>query len=221
MFKSRKRRTGRRRTKRLGKIVRSVDPIPRKFLTTLRYVDRVVLNAGLGTVANHLFRCASIFDPDETGVGHQPMGRDEIAQLYTKYLVVGAKIRVEFVPTNVGPTTNNGICGIRVHTGSNIVSSQADMLETRQVKWRTYGNTTSTNSVILNASYNPKRLFSVKDVVDDPDFGALLGSSPVRNPTFQIFSVPVDASVDNATVVAIVTIDYNVMWREPITLLGS
>lgn len=36
----------------------------------------------------HLFRANGIFDPDVTGTGHQPLYRDQVADLYTNYTVI-------------------------------------------------------------------------------------------------------------------------------------
>jgi len=69
--------------------------VPEKFLTKLRYtqtstIDALPYNAAMGTNINVL-RVNSIFDPDQTGTGHQPLWRDQIALMYNRYRVHGMK----------------------------------------------------------------------------------------------------------------------------------
>lgn len=40
------------------------------------------------------FRNNSIYDPDGTGIGHQPLGYDQWSQFYGRYRVIGAKYRI-------------------------------------------------------------------------------------------------------------------------------
>ena len=38
----------------------------------------------------------SLFDPDQTGTGHQPYYFDQFAALYNRYTVLGSKLTAEF-----------------------------------------------------------------------------------------------------------------------------
>lgn len=48
----------------------------------------------VGTVGQ--FRANSIFDPDATGVGHQPYGRDTLAEVWQSYKVFRIDAEIEF-----------------------------------------------------------------------------------------------------------------------------
>lgn len=50
------------------------------------------------------YKVNSIFDPDLTGVGHQPLGRDTWASIYNYYKVLECNIMVEIVDTNLSAT---------------------------------------------------------------------------------------------------------------------
>jgi len=72
---------------------------PDRMITKLRYVDNLELTANAGVVAANVFRLNSCFDPDLSGVGHQPMYYDQFAGAvgsgpYSRYRVVSAKINV-------------------------------------------------------------------------------------------------------------------------------
>jgi hypothetical protein len=55
---------------------------------------------GLGAAAVYQFRANSIFDPDLTGVGHQPLASDEWGAFYNKYRVL--KVHYTFIVSNQG-----------------------------------------------------------------------------------------------------------------------
>lgn len=66
---------------------------PNSIITKLRYGSLIQLNSTTITpLARHLFRCNSCFDPDFTGVGHQPLYYDSYTAIYDQYVVIGAKI---------------------------------------------------------------------------------------------------------------------------------
>jgi len=69
------------------------DPMPGKLQVVMRYSTTVNLSNTLaGTTENYLFRTNSIFDPDFTGIGHQPLGHDQWAAFYNRYKVVRSNI---------------------------------------------------------------------------------------------------------------------------------
>jgi hypothetical protein len=72
---------------------------PRKFIT-LKYVENYQITL-LTTVGDQQrMRLNSVFDPNDTGGGHQPYGFDQLAALYNRYRVWKAKWRVTFSPSS-------------------------------------------------------------------------------------------------------------------------
>lgn len=69
---------------------------PRQFMTKLVYNQVIDFN-GATQFQNHVFRANSVYDPDYTGVGNQPMWFDEFAQLYQRYTVYASKIQCTFI----------------------------------------------------------------------------------------------------------------------------
>lgn len=60
------------------------------------------MNPAAGLLGTQQYRLNSIFDPDLTATGHQPMLRDTMALLYATYVVEKCHLEVEFfsnVPT--------------------------------------------------------------------------------------------------------------------------
>lgn len=67
---------------------RALQPFAQRYLTKLKYSG----NFTAPTVnVPYQFSLNSIFDPDITGVGHQPYGHDQLDALYNRYRVYAVK----------------------------------------------------------------------------------------------------------------------------------
>jgi hypothetical protein len=53
------------------------------------YADHLNLTGASGLLTNHQFRLNSVFDPDYTASGHQPMSFDQWGAFYNHYVVLG------------------------------------------------------------------------------------------------------------------------------------
>lgn len=81
-------------------------------VVNLRYVDKAQINPSTaGAAAYYQFRINSIFDPNYTGTGHQPLMHDQFAAIFEEYLVLEVKYRVSFVNTG----TDTYIVGTQVN----------------------------------------------------------------------------------------------------------
>lgn len=102
----RAKRSGKKMMKRSTKmsIARSVSmsglPFPPQKYQKFVYWDQYVLAQGSGVPVLQQMRLNSLYDPDLTGVGHQPYYYDQITQVYGKYKVYAVDIQYWY--------TNNG-----------------------------------------------------------------------------------------------------------------
>jgi hypothetical protein len=64
---------------------------PDELFVTLEYTDFIAASAAANTYA-YQWRINSLFDPNYTATGSQPVGYDELAAIYNKYLVYRAEI---------------------------------------------------------------------------------------------------------------------------------
>lgn len=110
--RSRLRKLSRRRRPR---IVRFNQLVREKIVTPLVYCDTKTIAPGQ-TVAAEIFRLNSIFDPQWSLGGHQPMFTDNWALLYSYYRVIGFKYDIKFTPAL---NTNDEADLKGVHTGAN------------------------------------------------------------------------------------------------------
>ncbi|WP_445779482.1 hypothetical protein, partial [Shewanella sp.] len=68
--------------------MRDFNPFPATMVARLTYSAVINIDANTVSPGYHLFRANGIFDPDYTGIGHQPYGRDTYASIYNHYRVL-------------------------------------------------------------------------------------------------------------------------------------
>lgn len=93
-----------RKSKNAYDVVRSRFEIPDEAIVKMIYCDSVTRTVA-GGLDDYLLNLNSIFDPDSTGAGHQPLGRDEWATFYGKYHVLSCSWDVWYsdnAPANIG-----------------------------------------------------------------------------------------------------------------------
>ena len=83
-------------TRQKVSVPRGIFGFPDEFITTIRYVDVYTLTSASNGIAKQYMRMNSLFDPDQTGTGHQPYYFDQFAALYNRYTVLGSKLTAEF-----------------------------------------------------------------------------------------------------------------------------
>lgn len=76
-----------RRGRRTLNVNRALQPIAQRTIVKMKYSEIYAPTASAGQAVWRL-NLNSIFDPNRTGVGHQPYGRDTFATLYNRYRVI-------------------------------------------------------------------------------------------------------------------------------------
>jgi hypothetical protein len=112
---------GQKLPKGLGMLVSTRAVVPSEFRTVLRYSQRIVINNNIGLPNSYLFVGNSVFDPDFSGTGSQPLGFDQLAGLYSRYRVLGSTITVDMMTpsagTNQSASINAVVCATNQSTG--------------------------------------------------------------------------------------------------------
>lgn len=109
---------------------------PGRVIVTLPYVE--ALNRAPGTfIDEYQFNLNSIFDPNRTGTGHQPMGYDQWANFYGRYRVIRVRVQVAFVNANTAVpiqctiSATNSTTALTLLSGSEQPYSATTLLSTR------------------------------------------------------------------------------------------
>jgi len=213
----RKRRTFRRKTVFKPQSLIKVG-FPRTTMVKLRYVDSFDLNAGVATLAYHSMRANSCFDPNRTGIGHQPMNFDLWSSLYNHYVVVGSKIRCVFNPSS--STLQGGwVFGCTLADDHTQTTDPTTLMEQGLTKYKIRDGVVqhSGQAAAVTCCYSAKKFYNIKNIQDNLlRLGASIVANPSEEACFNIFSGPIPGSAtDQALVYVTVIIDYIVLFSEP------
>lgn len=210
-FYRRKRRKFRTTNNPMAKL--RATPLGRSFKLRTRYVDKnIQLNASSGGIpANHVFSLNGCYDPDVTGIGHQPLGFDQVMPLYDHYTVIGAKAFVTFSNTD---TSYDQLVVLQIKDTNTTSTTTNEVLENGLCKYATLGTHGSGQSVkTLVIGCSPKKFFGRKVMQGDKYQG-----NASNNPSDQVFlhiqAGPLEA-VDADIVDVTVRIEYIIVFTEP------
>lgn len=102
-YRRRPRRPIRRRPKFKRKYrkvnLKASSGFPSQLYTKVVYAETFQMASTVGSIANQAISGNSPYDPDATGVGHQPYFYDQLTAIYNSYMCYGSKIEV-FTGTN-------------------------------------------------------------------------------------------------------------------------
>lgn len=188
-------------------------------LVRLVYVDRFQVAPVAGAVFHQVMRGNSIFDPDFTGVGHQPAGRDEWAAFYKHYQVQSSRIKVQVVPG----TTGVGAASAELALVPSVTSGDFTLAEPEEVR----ENPLSKMALITAGikadpvhGYMTTTKMVGQGIYDNTTTGALMDT----NPGAQWFWHLIVQAIDESTTLDMwmyVTITYYVKLMQRLPLASS
>jgi len=188
----------------------------------LAYGDKQTLtSSAINATPIYNYRMNSIYDPDYTGTGAQPYWRDQLAAIYNRYRVLGAKISVTFAVSDVTDTTSGigpFLVGIQTSnastlnnaTSSGLLCSPDTVCKTLDV---------AGGPVTCSMTYSPAQAFGKAGRHSD-DLAANMSSNPARGWLATCFSSNDGANVVQS-VVAHVVVEYYVELSDLILNVGS
>lgn len=201
------------------------SPLKDRMDVQLMYSEQISLTSNAGVPTHYTFRLNSIFDPNYTGVGHQPRGHDELALMYHKYCVRAAAIDIVALPNYQSGTSGKFTALVNNQTTVSSISQLYDMEEHTQrvIPVYTIGNSATTFGTNYSNRYTYyirlKDLYEVKDVMDDNDAQANFGSNPVKTAMIHLCQQNVNAA--ECIQLYQVTIRYYCTVLKPNTLAAS
>lgn len=96
-------RAPRRKVRSTVMINTALQPFPQRQIVRMKYAQAFSLNIPNSVAVNTwTFNLNSIYDPDRTGVGHQPYGHDTLQTLYNRYRVIGCSWNISAMPLASG-----------------------------------------------------------------------------------------------------------------------
>jgi len=193
---------------------RTFSGLPPSFRTRLVYSDAYGITGQGGVLTYYSWRANGVYDPDLTGTGHQPMGRDTYAALYNHCCVINSAVNLKFVSQD-HTYASACPCGVLLHEdGTLSASSGTALIEQGASSW-TVTSLRATTPVMLGKTYDAKEWFGIKDIEDNMDrIGSPVGSNPTEIAAFSFWCQP-GATTASGGLYLIVNIVYDVLWTEP------
>lgn len=179
---------------------------PNSIITTMRYCEAFTKTSTLGAIAFNTFNANSIYDPNETGVGHQPMYRDQWAGIYDQYVVIGSKITVHFASQD----TKNWVVGICGDDNSAFPPALTDKMEQNNSVYTMLGGNGDTRT--LTMTFEPQENLGI-DAKADGASQTSVGSNPSELYCFGVWGHVIDATLTGKFDFT-VEIEYTVKFSE-------
>lgn len=171
---------------------------------------------------------------DVNGAGKQPMGFDQMAALYTNWMVVGSKCTVTlqrpYMLSSPGDVkSTDALLAVKVglmlsDSTAHPYTSFQSLLEAKRGSITTlFGSAVGARTVRSN--FSAKKFFGVKDIADNwDDLGSTGVSLPQRLAHYVVYYETVDATTTTGLLTQVdgsITVDMAVLWSNPKDLAAS
>lgn len=200
--------------------IRGQSPLSNKFVFKTRYVETYVSLApgAAGIAGQRFYRANSIFDPSATGVGHQPIGFDQLMIMYDHFTVIGSKIKVSLANTD---GVHQSIVGITLTDDQTASGDLSTLIENGNTTHRLLApNNGDEKSIgILTKGFSADKFFGHK-VMQDKQYSGDITANPTEQAYFMVWAAPM-SQVDADDVKLLVQIEYTAILTEPKELAQS
>lgn len=190
---------------------------PKKMVMTHKYSEIVVPTCTGGALYTYSFLCNGLYDPNASGVGHQPYYFDQMGALYDHYIVIGSEITVKF--THLVTTNYASIVGCYINDDSTVTPvSITPLLENSNVKHRMLA-AGQTQPSVFKLKWSAKKAFG-KSVLANSELKGSTSANPLETQSFTFFVQPTDLITTQSYNVE-VDIKYIAVWCELKDIAGS
>lgn len=216
-YKPKRRRRRRYRKKR----------VPRQLITnrvarTFKYCETFSLNPGAGTAAINTFSANGMYDPNVTGVGHQPLGFDQlVGVLYDQYTVIGAKCKATFSTTGSSGTLSQFRVGIAQRDTSGYSGTGTLLIEQGRTNWTTVAPLGGASQKSVTSKMSIGKFLGRSAIMADSDLKGDSGNNPIEQGFFIVWAAGIDDTEDGGAVFCTVEIEYLAVLHEPKLLASS
>lgn len=152
--------------------LRTPSMIPDRMYVKLVYEDYYFVNTT--GAATRWYRGNGPYDPDGSGVGHQPRGWDQWIAFYEKVTCTGSKIGFQFINTSTGEPIMVSFNPSKATTSPDVF--QAELPYTIN---KMQGPVSSSNSNAYYKSYMSTQKMYGKKVMQEDNFSSSVSSLPV------------------------------------------
>lgn len=184
---------------------------------TFVYTDNFQLAPTSG-VSSYVFTANGLYDPNFTGIGHQPRGYDEMLALYDHAVVIHTKATLLY---SNGNGTEPCTVAMTIRDSPGVVSDTSGHFEHRNVSAAVAGPRASgTGCGSLDIKVNPNRFMGRSKPLSDPELKNRASQNPTEQCYIHVAAQPLYNNLD-ATVNFRIRIEYEAILLEPKSLNSS
>lgn len=172
-----------------------------------------------GTGMLRVFRGNGMFDPDRTGVGHQPYGFDQLAALYKYYNVSGSSIRVWFAVASAGNAMMINVSPDASATSTPSMTASSELFEFFRGDPLITSNTEGGQAVVSKSDAMTSKAIMMGRWQEADNTGTATADPTNQwNWNIGLFNA---SGVSTVTGNLFVRITYDVTWSEPLDFATS
>lgn len=189
------------------------SPMKRTFKAGLKYCENSFsLNPSLSGAGSYVFSANGLYDPNITGVGHQPSGFDQLMLMYDHYTVIGARMTCTFVNTDTTYAQQVAIVARDAPTTQADIRASVEAGTCVHAVLSPAGGDRSTQTLVYNL--NPNKFLGRSKPLADSTLKGTAGTNPSEQVYFHLMADPGGAN-DSAVVNCKALIEYTVIFHEP------
>lgn len=196
-------------------------PLGQSQLVRHRYLENTQVSTNLGIANVYAFQLNSLFDPNYSGVGHQPIGFDQMSAVFNTYTVLGARVNLKCW------NRSSNFLGFGIYfteTPNSPLStlSVQGLLEQGAMKWLILPPVSQSQGPrTLTAKISMKKFFRIKNMLDDDITSSNIGTNPARGCFMHVITWQPDGELTSAQGSFYLTLDQIALYRKPANLAQS
>jgi hypothetical protein len=181
----------------------------------LRYVESLGINPSAGALGKYIFRANSVYDPNSSGTGHQPLGFDVWATVYNHYVVLGSTIKCTFLSSETTVSCPLAV-GVMLDDDGSIPNAARTIMEQGRSAYTLINSRdlAAGNGVKLANKYDAQEFFATNPL-DNADMSAVVTTNPARTAAFTVWCGDFAESADPGSISVLVDISYDVVFFKP------
>lgn len=192
-------------------------PLGTSTIKRFKYTEFFTINPAIGSVGSYVFKANDMYDPNYTGVGHQPYGYDQIQQFFNHFQVIGSKITFTVYPGNNTPPM---VMGVKLDDTNSLTSTNVDaILEQPFVKRKliSNGSSQSGKDTQITHTFSGPKFFKIAPSAfkGNRTYMGTSSSSPSEEAYYLCFVGPTNGSTDLTSYDCSVEIEYIARFTEP------
>lgn len=201
-----------RKGRKTVNVNRALQPFAQRYISKMKYSEQLTqVGPGLGGLTQFTMNLNSIFDPNRTGLGHQPYGHDSLAAIYNRYRVIKCNYVISALST--GGTSGDAygiIAALPANEVATILGGVAEVQENPRCRYITQAPNAALK--VLKGTVDIASLVgrTKGQYLSDDRYQATYGSSPNELAILNIFTGLLNGAAETVTTKLNIVLEFTV-----------